>query len=83
MNELTRQNGNCHRGVHEKQHVEKEETKIAQYFCAVVANVVIECTDQKSHENVSEQTEIHERLKVNHRSEKIPKMETYCYRKQL
>lgn len=60
---LTGQNGDRHGSVHEKQHIEEQESQIAKYFGAVVPYVVVQRADQERHQDVSEQSKVHESLR--------------------
>lgn len=49
-----REDGDRHGGVHEEQHVEEEKAEVTENLGTVVADVVVESTNQKPDQDVGE-----------------------------
>lgn len=78
---LTAKYSDGHGGVHEEQHIEEQESEVGQHLAGVVADVVVQGADQYADQDVSEETEVHERLEGRREmvSRLVLYMETICF----
>jgi chitinase len=61
---LTWEDGDCHWCVHEEQHIEEQETQITEDLGSIITNIIVQGTDQKSNQDMSKQSQVHQSLQT-------------------